>query len=167
VAAVSLDLDGVGFCCGTAARARLDEAACAALLELCQNELAYAVVQAKRAERGDAALNARDLAMLQRLGRVRAEPAWLIHPAGAPAGAALTGAEPEARMAALGQRLTEAGLELLLFDHSGNTDGMAVWRAVCEGLACEPSSDTPPRLARAIRETGGGPGINAGVPLFI
>lgn len=167
VAAISFGADGTGFCFGTAARADFDAAACAALLELCQNELAQVVVEAKRRERGDAALNPRDLAILRRFTEVRPDPAWAVLPMGAPRDAVLGGADVAERIAALSTRLAAAGLELMLFDHSANAEGMAVWRTVCDGLACEPSSAIPPRLAQSIAETGGGPGITMQVSLYV
>jgi ribosomal protein S12 methylthiotransferase accessory factor len=42
------------------ARPTLAAAACAAVMEMCQGELAYAVVEAKCRERGEAALNEKD-----------------------------------------------------------------------------------------------------------
>ena len=49
IAAVSCRADGKGFACGLGARPTLAGAARGAIMELCQNELAHAVVAAKRA----------------------------------------------------------------------------------------------------------------------
>ena len=54
VAAVSCHADGKGFACGLGARPTLAGAARGAIMELCQCELAHAVVAAKRAEGGEA-----------------------------------------------------------------------------------------------------------------
>ena len=167
VAAISLGQGGVGFSCGTAARTSVAEAACAAVLEMCQNELAHAVASAKREQRGGAGLNPRDLAIFSRAAQVTANSVWLIHPAGAPRDLSLSADEPNRLVGSLCDRLDAAGLELLVLDHSDSADGICVWRAICEGLACEPSSETPGRLQSAIAETGGGPGLRAGIPLYV
>jgi ribosomal protein S12 methylthiotransferase accessory factor len=167
VAAVSLGSDGAGFSVGTAARPGVAEAACAAVLEMCQNELAHAVASAKREQRGESALNPRDQAIFRRNLHVTAETAWLLHPAGAPRLLALPGNESSQHIESLCERLGSAGLELLVLDHSEAAGGVAVWRTMCEGLACEPSAETPPRLQRAIAETGGGPGHRTAIPLYV
>lgn len=167
VAAISLGAEGNGFCCGTASRAQSAEAACAAVLELCQNELAYAVVLEKAAQGGQGGLNPRDRAMLRRHAEVLPLPAWVLHPTGAPRHSALPGEGAEAQLAALSERLEHAGFELLLFPHREAACGVPVWRAVCEGLACEPSGVAGARLERAMAETGGGPGLRTGIPLYI
>jgi hypothetical protein len=87
VAAVSVGLDGAGFCCGLAARPGLAAACRAALLELCQMELALAVVAAKREEGGEAALNPRDLSHQARFTGIHAARCALLHPLGEPAAA--------------------------------------------------------------------------------
>ncbi|MGD9881649.1 MAG: YcaO-like family protein [Reyranella sp.] len=166
VAAVSLGSDGTGFSFGTAARPNVAEAACAAVLELCQNELAHAVASAKREQRGEAGLNPRDKAILSRTWQITGETAWLIHPTGAPRRLALSGNAANQHIASLRDRLEAAGLELLVFDHSEGGGGMPVWRALSPGLACEPSIEMSPRLQHAIAETGGGPGHRVGVSLY-
>jgi ribosomal protein S12 methylthiotransferase accessory factor len=62
VAAVSCMADGFGFAFGLAARPTRKAAARAAVLEMCQSELAHAVVEAKLPESGEAALNEKDRA---------------------------------------------------------------------------------------------------------
>src|SRR5262249_45373915 len=52
IAAVSVDADGRGLSCGLAARIAPEAAARAAILEMCQMELALPIVEAKRGERG-------------------------------------------------------------------------------------------------------------------
>lgn len=167
VAAVSFGSGGTGFSCGTAARTSVTEAACAAVLEMCQNELAHAVASAKREQRGEAGLNPRDDAIFRRNAQVTTEAAWLIHPAGAPRHLALAGNEPSLCIESLCDRLGSAGLELLAFDHTETTGGVAVWRAICDGLACEPSAAPSARLQRAIAATGGGPGHRSEAPLYV
>src|SRR5262249_26452850 len=80
VAALSCRPDGFGFAFGLAARGTLQAAARSAVLEMCQGELAYAVVEAKRRERGDAALNPKDHTHMQRATTVNANGCALLHP---------------------------------------------------------------------------------------
>lgn len=166
VAALSFWADGAGFCCGTAARPSLEAAARAALIELCQNELAVLLVEAKRSALGEAALNARDLAHLRRQAAVRKDAFPMLHPEGVPGSSSLPGSDDAARLDALAARLGGAGMELLFLDHTRPGSGLPVFRALIPGLACEPSEEVPPRLAAAIRHYGGGPGIQPGVLLF-
>jgi ribosomal protein S12 methylthiotransferase accessory factor len=167
VAAVSLGAGGRGFSCGTAARPSIAEASCAAVLEMCQNELAHSVASVKREQRGEAGLNPRDHAIFRRHEQVTAESAWLLHPAGEPRRLVLSGGGPGQCIESLCSRLESARFELLAFDHTGTADGVDVWRAICEGLACEPSIGPSARLERAIAETGGGPGHRMQVSLYV
>lgn len=178
VAAISFRADGAGFCCGTAARADLAAAARAALVELCQNELAILLVEARRSTLGEAALNPRDRIHLRRHAGIRDGAVPILRPEGAPAlpgpalpspalpGPALPGHDAAARLDALAARLGAAGMELLFLDHTRPGTGLPVLRALIPGLACEPSTDIPPRLAEAITRNGGGPGIELGILLF-
>jgi len=60
VVALSGRADGFGFAYGFGARLTLAEAARSAIFELCQVELGQHVIEAKRAESGDGALNESD-----------------------------------------------------------------------------------------------------------
>ncbi len=84
VAAVSCTADGFGFAFGLAARPTLAAAACAAVLEMCQVELAHAVVEAKRRERGEAALNERDRVHRRRATMINADRCLLLQPVAEP-----------------------------------------------------------------------------------
>lgn len=164
VAAVSFRAEGAGFCCGTAARPDLAGAARAALIELCQNELAILLVEAKRSALGEAALNPRDRTHLRRHAEVRDGTAF--RPEGRPGAPALPGGDAAARLDALAARLGAAGMELLFLDHTRPGTGLPVLRALVPGLACEPSAAVPPRLAEAVERHGGGPGFHTGILLF-
>ncbi|WP_207538825.1 YcaO-like family protein [Sabulicella rubraurantiaca] len=162
-AAISFAADGTGFCCGTAARATLQAAAEAALRELCQNELGQRIVAARAAERGDEGLDKRDRATLERKRRVRPNAEWLLHPKGA-AGPdeALHGSAAQL-LTEIARRLATAGFDLWFVEHAA--DPVPVWRAICDSLACTPSTSVPPRLLAAIAKTGGGPGQRRGIML--
>lgn len=79
VAAVSCAADGFGFAFGLAARPTLN-AARSAILEMCQIELAHAVVEAKCRERGEAALNERDRVPRRRATIINADRCALLQP---------------------------------------------------------------------------------------
>lgn len=168
VAAVSVGADGAGFCCGLAARPGLAAACHAALQELCQMELALAVVAAKRAEGGDAALNARDRSHQARFSGIHAEGCALLHPLGQPAAPSLpvpeaTAGEALARLVAtLGAR----GLEPLLLPLTRPELGIPACRLLCPGLEVEPAATIGPRLAAMVAETGGGDCLTGGIPLM-
>jgi ribosomal protein S12 methylthiotransferase accessory factor len=168
VAAVSVAASGRGFCCGTAARLSLEAAARAALRELAQMELALAVVAAKRAERGEAALNPRDRGHEARAEGIDAASCALLHPLAAPAppSAAPLAAEPAAALAWLVARLAEAGLAPLLLPLTRPEFGVPVCRVLCPGLATIPSEAMVPRLAEAIARTGGGDCHSERIPLM-
>lgn len=157
VAAVSFGQDGGGFCLGTAARPGLAGAAGAAIMEMAQSELAIEVVEAKRRERGDAALNATDHVHLRRFRGIHAGRCALVHPAGPGRTTAdlPTGTTAGALSAVLG-RLGRLGLEALTLDLTRARFGIPVMRVLCPGLEREPSTAAGPRLAAAIAATGGG-----------
>jgi ribosomal protein S12 methylthiotransferase accessory factor len=166
VAAISFRADGAGFCCGTAARPDLAAAARAALVELCQNELAILLVEAKRSALGAAALNPRDLTHLRRHAVVRDGAVPILHAEGAPGNPFLPDGDAAAGLDTLAARLGATGMELLFLDQTRPGAGLPVLRAIVPGLACEPSTDIPPRLAETIARHGGGPGIDPGILLF-
>jgi ribosomal protein S12 methylthiotransferase accessory factor len=167
VAAISFRTEGTGFCCGTAARPDLASAARAALTELCQNELAVLLVEAKRATRGEAALNPRDRLHLKRYHALRDGAVPIFQPEGAPGLPALPGHDPATWLDALAARLDTTGMELWFLDHTRPEMCLPVLRALIPGLTCEPSDDAPPRLTRTIERYGGGPGVNMGFLLFV
>lgn len=167
VAAVSVRPDGRGFCCGTAARLTLEAAARAAVRELAQMELALAVVAAKRAERGEAALNPRDRGHQARAEGIDAATCALLHPLAAPAPAAPPApAEPAAALAWLVARLAEHGFAPCLLPLTRPGFAVPVCRVLCPGLATIPSEAMVPRLAAVIARTGGGDCYSRRIPLM-
>jgi ribosomal protein S12 methylthiotransferase accessory factor len=168
VAAVSVGPDGAGFCCGLAARPGLAGACRAALLELCQMELALAVVAAKREEGGEAALNPRDLSHQARFTGIHAARCALLHPLGEPAPVVPEppAAEAAAALAVLVARLAAGGFDALLLPLTRPGLGVPVCRVLCPGLELEPAAVAGPRLAAMIAKTGGGDCLTGGIPLM-
>ena len=80
IAAVSCRADGFGLAFGLAARPTLRAAARSAILEMCQIELAHAVVEAKLRERGEAALNEKDRIHRRRATMLNADRCLLLQP---------------------------------------------------------------------------------------
>jgi ribosomal protein S12 methylthiotransferase accessory factor len=157
VAALSVDAAGTDLTCGFAARPTLEGAARAAVLEMCQMELALFVALAKREEHGEGALNEVDRRHLDRAGRIAAGRCDLIHPLGAPRASALPicngpGEELDALLAQLAQR----DLEAALVDLTRPELGIPVVHAIAPQLQLLPCSLHTERLRRAIDETGGG-----------
>ncbi len=167
VAALSARGDARGLACGLGARTTLAAAARGAIMEMCQIELAQAVVAAKRAESGEAKLNERDRAHIARATLIDAATCGLLHPVGVPARhAACPAADAEGQVRWLAERLAAAGVEAFVVDLSRPMFAIPVVRVVAPGLQIEPSQLTSPRLERAIAATGGGAAHTGGVALF-
>ena len=167
VAAISSHADGKGFACGLGARPTLAGAARGAIMELCQGELAHAVVAAKRAEGGEARLNARDRDHLARATQIDAGTCPLLHPLGVPARReACPSEDPVEQIRWLATRLAAQDIETFVVDLTRPAFAIPVVRVIAPGLQIEPSQLHSPRLQRAIRATGGGEPATGGVPLF-
>lgn len=167
VAALSCRPDGFGFAFGLAARRTLQAAARSAVMELCQIELAQAVVEAKRAERGDAALNARDRIHLQRASTVDANRCALLHPVpGHAEHVAIDDADAGGALHRILRRLSELGIEAYALDLTRPQFSVPVARIMAPALQAEPSSFVTARLASTIARTGGGETHTGGIPLI-
>ena len=163
VASLSVGPDGRGFACGHAARPTLDAAARSAVFEMCQMELGQAVIEAKRREGGEAALNEADRTHLRRASLIDAARCALLQPADPPA--------PEAEgdaptLQAIVDRLVRMGIEPLAVDLTRVILGIPVVRVVAPGLQVEPSEIISDRLAQMIGRTGGGAAYTGGVALL-
>ena len=167
VAALSCRPDGFGLAFGLAARQTLQAAARSAVMELCQIELAQAVVEAKRAERGDAALNARDRIHLQRATAVDAISCALLHPVpGHAEHVAIDDADAGGALHRIVRRLSELGIETCALDLTRPQFSVPVARIMAPALQAEPSSFVTARLAAKIARTGGGETHTGGIPLI-
>ena len=166
VAAVSCRADGSGFAFGLAARPGLDAAVRSAILEMCQLELADAVVATKRSERGDDALNAQDRNHLQRAA-INAGQCRLLQPAAeCAAHLPLRATEAGGIFELIVQRLQKLGIETFCVDLTRERFAVPVIRVIAPGLQLEPSEIVTARLQDAIARTGGGATYTGGVSLI-
>jgi ribosomal protein S12 methylthiotransferase accessory factor len=167
MAAVSVDATGRGLACGLAARLAPEQAARAAILEMCQMELALQVVEAKRRERGEQAFNEVDRRHLGRAASIDASCCDLLHPAGCPngdRGRAARGAESE--LAALRDAFARSRIEAALVDLTRPETGIPVVHAVAPALQIMPGEWTTERLHHVLERMGGGRRWTNGEALF-
>jgi ribosomal protein S12 methylthiotransferase accessory factor len=134
VAAVSCRPDGSGFAFGLAARPRLEAAVHSAILEMCQLELADAIIATKRSERGDDALNAQDRTHLRR-ATINADQCLLLRPASEPARhLAINATEASDIFYLIVKRLDELGIETFRIDLTRQHFAVPVARVIAPGL---------------------------------
>jgi ribosomal protein S12 methylthiotransferase accessory factor len=166
VASLSCGADGFGFAFGLAARPTLAAATRSAILEMCQIELAHAVVEAKCRERGENALNQRDRVHRRRATMINADRCLLLQPAGERLkhpGFGTT--DPGAVLHRIVERLAQFGIETFSLDLTRPGLDVPVARVIAPGLQLEPSELITPRLAEMIARTGGGVKYTSGVAL--
>jgi ribosomal protein S12 methylthiotransferase accessory factor len=167
VAAVSCSANGFGFAFGLAARPTLKAAARSAILEMCQLELALAVVEAKRRESGEAALNKRDQGHRRRATMIDADRCPLLQPAPEPKQhLAIEATDPGAVLQLIVERLGQFGIETFGLNLTRTQFAVPVARVIATGLQPEPSEIITPRLADMITQTGGGMQYTGGVALI-
>ena len=161
IAAVSMDPGGGGFACGLAAGTTLGSAVRSAMVELCQMELSHQIIALKRRQRGDAALNAHDLAHLERGRAIGAG-----HPIIQPRGAARDWLDGETRTAgaAIGlddllDRLASAGAQAFAVDCTRQDLAIPVVKVVAAGLQPYPSKIVTPRLKHNFDDRLPDPGV--------
>jgi ribosomal protein S12 methylthiotransferase accessory factor len=167
VAAVSCTADGFGVALGLAARPTLKAAARAAVLEMCQGELAHAVVEAKLRERGEAALNARDRVHRRRATMLNADRCLLLQPGlERPRHLAVSTTNPGAVLQLIVDRLAQQGIEAFGLDLTRPQFAVPAARVIAPGLQPLPSEIITPRLADMIARTGGGATYTGGIALI-
>jgi ribosomal protein S12 methylthiotransferase accessory factor len=167
VAAVSCSANGFGFACGLAARPTLKAAARSAILEMCQLELALAVVEAKCRESGQAALNKRDQGHRRRATMIDADRCPLLQPMPEPKQhLAIDSTDPSAVLQLIVDRLGQFGIETFGLNLTRVQFTVPVARVIAPGLQPEPSEIITPRLADMITQTGGGMQYTGGVALI-
>jgi ribosomal protein S12 methylthiotransferase accessory factor len=167
VAAVSCLADGLGLAFGLAARPTLKAAARSAVLEMCQIELAHAVVEAKCRERGEAALNERDRIHRRRATMINADRCLLLQPVGESAEHPnFDTADSSVVLQLIVDRLGQFGIETYGLDLTRPSLAVPVARVMAPGIQLEPSAIVTPRLANMIAQTGGGAAYTGGVALI-
>jgi thiazole/oxazole-forming peptide maturase SagD family component len=153
VAAVSVGHDGRGMAYGLSSRLIASDAARAAVLEMCQMEMAAPLAQIKRAEGGDAALNEADRRHLRR-AEFAAADCELLHPRATSAPAA-GGPVPTIGFKELAGHLSSRGIRLFLVDHTRPDIGVAVARAVSPDLQPFSTAVSTKRFTQACRDNEG------------
>jgi ribosomal protein S12 methylthiotransferase accessory factor len=167
VAGISCMADGFGFAFGLAARPTLKAAARAAVLEMCQGELAHAVVEAKLRERGEAALNARDRIHRRRATMLNVDQCPLLQPPPERAEhLAIDATDPRAVLRLIVDRLGQFGIEAFGLDLTRPRFAVPVARVIAPGLQPWPSEVISPRLADMNARTGGGMAYTGGIALI-
>lgn len=167
VAAVSCRADGFGVAFGLAARPTLAAAARSAILEMCQIELAYEVVEAKCRERGEAALSERDWVHRRRATLINADRCLLLQPVAKPAlGRPIEATDANALLQLIAGRLGQLGIETFVLNLTRPSFAVPVARVIAPGLQLEPSEIITPRLADMIARTAGSAGYTGGIALI-
>jgi len=147
MAALSIGQDGAGFAFGVAAALDAEDALIGACLQLGQLELADLVVEAKRREGGEAALNGIDRMHRRRAAAVAGD--WpILHPAGAPAAAVEEeGEHPGDAAGRLAALLAKRGHPAVLVEQTVAEIGVPVMRALVPTLQPDPGAIVTGRLA--------------------
>jgi ribosomal protein S12 methylthiotransferase accessory factor len=167
VAAVSCSANGSGFAFGLAARPTLKAAARSAILEMCQLELALAVVEAKCRESGQAALNKRDQGHLRRATLIDADRCPLLQPVPErKQHLSIEATDPGTVLQLIVDRLGQFDIETFGLNLTRTQFAVPVARIIAPGLQPEPSEIITPRLSDMITQTGGGMQYTDGVPLI-
>jgi len=189
VVALSCDRDGRRLAYGLASRLSIGQAMHAALLELCQTELAILLAEIKRAEFGESALRAAERLHLERGALIDANRCALLHPDGvrlgrdAPktgvleTGARETGVrdaearkteatETKVELRAILGALSRSEIEIALVELTRPEFDIPVVRAVAPALQLMPACFLTDRLRRTAAEFGGS-GEPGGLPLIL
>jgi len=163
LAALSTEPDGRGLAVGFACRPSEVEAAKAAILEMAQDETAFALIGAKLAEGGSAALDETDLRHLRR-GEFDAAGSPLCIPAGRPRP---WPGKPvgDATARDLASLLRSKGIEVWLNDLTRRDHGIAVVQAAAPRLQVYPCDLRSDRLLSTIAIHGGGDQYCAGIEI--
>jgi thiazole/oxazole-forming peptide maturase SagD family component len=153
VAAVSVGHDGRGMAYGLSSKLIASDAARAAVLEMCQMEMAAPLAETKRAQGGDAALNEADRRHLRR-AEFAAADCELLHPRDI-SGHAASGPAAASGLKELAGHLRDRGIRLFLVDHTRRDIGVAVARAVSPDLQPFSTAVSTKRFAQARRDNEG------------
>jgi ribosomal protein S12 methylthiotransferase accessory factor len=134
---------------------------------MCQIELAHAVVEAKRSERGEAALNEPDRIHRERATMINADRCLLLQPAAERAEhLAFDTTDSSPVLQLIVDRLAQLGIESFGLNLTRPRFAIPVARVIAPCLQLEPSAIVTPRLANMIAQTGGGAPYTGGVALI-
>jgi thiazole/oxazole-forming peptide maturase SagD family component len=164
IASVSIDRDGRGLACGLASRLDWREAARAAILEMCQMELAAPLAAAKRAERGDDALNEMDRRHLARAA-LASEECELLRPRGL-SELPLVDTTQEDDVDALARRVSKNSVRMYALDLTRSDIGIAAARIVSPDLQPYSADIMSKRLRDCRAANGNRYVVTASVPLM-
>jgi thiazole/oxazole-forming peptide maturase SagD family component len=164
VAAVSVGHDGRGMAYGLSSRLVGSDAARAAVLEMCQMEMAAPLAEIKRAEAGDAALNEADRRHLRR-AEFAAADCELLHPREL-SGPAASGPAAALGLKGLTDHLRSHGIRLFLVDHTRQDIGVTVARAVSPHLQPFSAAVSTKRFAQTCRDNEGSKLAERATPLL-
>lgn len=166
IAALSVGPDGRGLAIGIAARLDAASAARAAVLEMCQMEIALGIAQAKHSSQ-DADMQDAERMLVARAAALVAQTCELLHPAG-PARDATIEAGPSdvERHAKIIDHLSGQGIDVYLVDLTRPDFAIPVVTAIAPGLQLMPGAITTNRLRNTIAETGGAHRFTRGFPLY-
>jgi ribosomal protein S12 methylthiotransferase accessory factor len=164
IAAVSMDADGAGLACGLAARIDPCDAACAALRELMQMELAAPIARMKLSERGEGGLSDADRRHLRRAA-LQTQRCQLLE-AKPVEETSDELADHDASTATLARMLASRGVRLATIDLTRPDIGVPVMRAVSPDLQPLAAWPLTKRLASVVAAHGGGEPHTAATPLM-
>ena len=165
VAAISFDTDGRQFACGLAARLDITDAIRAAILEMCQMELALLIAMAKQEQAGQYTMSDVDQQHIHRADTIDASICALVHPLGAPSN--LRRDVPRSDLEQVKAVFQRRRIEAALLDLTRSEMAIPVVCAVVPELEPVPSFTRPTtRLRSTTEEWGGGLPWTQGVPLL-
>jgi thiazole/oxazole-forming peptide maturase SagD family component len=151
VAAISVDQDGRGMAYGLSCRLSASEAAKAAILEMCQMELAAPIAEAKRTEGGDAVLNDADRRHLRRAA-FAATDCELLCPRIISA-QTVSGPSAATGLEGLATHLRRHGIRVFLVNHTRQDIAVSVARAVSPDLQPFSTAVSTAQFSMARRES--------------
>jgi ribosomal protein S12 methylthiotransferase accessory factor len=160
VAAMSADETGSGLVCGFSARLTLEAAAKAAILELCQMEMARRLVLVKLEHGGEAALAETDRRHLRRMTAIDVAQCALLFP-DQPAPDRETVIPSD-----LVRHLAGHGIECLLVDLTRKPIAVPVVRTFAPGLQGMTPVSVTERLRNVMRGTGGAHHYTGGIEIL-
>jgi ribosomal protein S12 methylthiotransferase accessory factor len=165
-AAWSTDPEGGDFACGLAARPDLGEAACAAMLELCQMEVAHHLVREKLRHGGDQALTPVDRRHKARFETIHPEACGPLFTARPPARYECPSEFGHSPLDRVVRRLRERGVACFSLDLTRPEIGIPCARAFAPQLQPLPAAWTTARMRAAIDASGGATPYTSGVDLL-